>query len=392
MGIHVVRKIRQGWLALVIVLLSQIGATVYQAANAAPSCDADGDGFVKNVRKCGGILDCNDSDFYVNPGASEICGNGIDDDCDSSIDELCGGGSDILICQDGPFAGNQCTSDFNCGMCISGLADGALCASNNDCPPNTGKGSNRGKCDQHACIIDAGVQYDVIVAVGDSITDGFGDSDCVQGQAKTTCSGYTPVLRDLLTAARGYAHTIHDEGYGGATSYNGLYGNSAKDRSIDDDRPRPSIDDLITENPDADQYLVMFGTNDANRVLPVPSGFSLSKSHPDYPGTYKDNMEQIARKIILAGKEPVLAKAPYAKGDKVNLNTMIQQYNNVVDELVNDKYSIVVAPPDFYTWFENHQDQIWSEFMFDANATDNIHPKHTGYQAMADKWLYHLTH
>jgi len=46
------------------------------------ACDLDGDGY--DMSACGGS-DCNDSNYYVNPGATETC-NSVDDDCDGSVD------------------------------------------------------------------------------------------------------------------------------------------------------------------------------------------------------------------------------------------------------------------------------------------------------------------
>ena len=42
--------------------------------------DDDGDGFPA-------AKDCNDADPAVNPGQSEICGNGVDDNCNLVFDE-----------------------------------------------------------------------------------------------------------------------------------------------------------------------------------------------------------------------------------------------------------------------------------------------------------------
>ncbi len=54
--------------------------------------DLDGDGYGTTLVACGGVLldgDCNDSDDLINPGATEICYDGIDQNCDGDTNDGC---------------------------------------------------------------------------------------------------------------------------------------------------------------------------------------------------------------------------------------------------------------------------------------------------------------
>ena len=117
-------------------------------------CDKDGDGFISV--KCGGD-DCDDKDSLVHPGAIEICGNEVDDNCNGEIDEICIGEQavdfhDAGFCAPYSFKnGAECTSDLDCGGTCSEKSEieGAMCMSHSDCHIEKEKGFcvfNIGSC------------------------------------------------------------------------------------------------------------------------------------------------------------------------------------------------------------------------------------------------------
>jgi lysophospholipase L1-like esterase len=222
---------------------------------------------------------------------------------------------------------------------------------------------------------------DYYVAMGDSITGGEGDgifSDDISDDGRTVGGGYPPILANNLVTALGYPQLIVNEGVGGDTSSDGL----------------ALLPSILNRYSEAQHYLIQYGTNDSSGLLPTPSGIGLESGQEGYDGTFKDNMQQIIDLINGEEREACLAKAPIARGQTANSepfpdpenaskNLMIQEYNAVIDELVQDASNgIVVNPPDFYNYFKDH---LWDEFY------DNLHPNGVGYQSMADFWSYALT-
>jgi lysophospholipase L1-like esterase len=240
----------------------------------------------------------------------------------------------------------------------------------------------------HYYVTNVGIG-DYCVAMGDSITDGeFDDdeSDDISNDGRNSGGGYEPILNNLLTAALSYPHTIINEGVGGAVSFDGA----------------SSIHMLLEEHPDGQRFLVQYGTNDANPWLPVPSGLGLEPGGDGYPGTFKDNMQQIINAINVDGRETCLAKAPIALGDSYDSepypdpdigprSVLIREYNEVVDELVSDPLNqIEIIPPDFYSYF-NYYDSVTGSYRYEIEYSDNFHPNGQGYRSMAEQWFEALT-
>ena len=219
----------------------------------------------------------------------------------------------------------------------------------------------------HDQAIQVGVG-DYTVTMGDSITFGAGDtvsSDNISQDGRNTGGGYTPILDDLLTADRAKPQAVVNEGVGGARSAGGL----------------SLIPTLLQRHPDAQRFLIMYGTNDANIFLPTPSGLGLQPVvDSGYAGSFKDNMQRIIDAIQGAGKIATLAKAPVALPLDSQRNTNIQQFNLVIDELVAAN-NITVTPPDFHAYFATH---------YPTEYWDDIHPNGVGYQSMANLWVLAL--
>lgn len=210
-----------------------------------------------------------------------------------------------------------------------------------------------------------GAQGRYFVAMGDSITNGFGDDiagDDASSDGRNVARGYEPILNDSLSTLLARPVTVLSEGLGGTTAGTGSGGG------------RNRISSTIARHVQSQYWLIMFGTNDSKR--PIASGKGLLPGSGGYSGSFKDSMQRIITSLQQANKTPILAKVPFNSSASAAQDRLIQDYNIVIDELVIAN-GISVTPPDFYTYFKQHPTQL----------SDSIHPNGTGYQAMATLWF-----
>lgn len=233
-------------------------------------------------------------------------------------------------------------------------------------------------------VINVGIG-NYYVAIGDSITYGYGDDDHSDDSSldgRNSGGGFEPILNDLLSLRKGIPYTIINEGMGGARSVDG----------------RNSIAAILEKHSQASHFLVQYGTNDSDHWFSVPSGKGLQPGDSGYRGTFKYNMQQIINAINNAGKQVYLAKIPialgenifgepYADPDQEPRNLLIKEYNEVIDELANDPVNKICAtPPDFYNYF-NYYDSETQSHNYEHEYADMLHPNGMGYRSIANLWF-----
>jgi hypothetical protein len=195
--------------------------------------DADGDGYAIEGGDCG-LVDCDDAAFEVNPGADEVCTNGIDDDCDGKIDAAdidcmpnCTDADDDGYAVEGGACGPVDCDDSKPGVnpgadevCTNGIdddCDGKIDAADNDCMPNCtdadddGYAIEGGDCGLVDCddadpdvnpgateVCNNGVNDDCSELI-DADGDGFAveDGDCVAVDCNDTRANVNPGAREF---------------------------------------------------------------------------------------------------------------------------------------------------------------------------------------------------
>jgi hypothetical protein len=153
-----------------------------QDCSGADAEDLDGDGYASTE-------DCDDTDPTVNPDAEEKC-DGVDQDCDGEVDEA--GGDTWYVDADGDGYGDPATASTACEPEADAVADGT------DCDDSDPAASPAGEevCDEVDNDCDGLVDEEVTTTwYIDRDGDGWGTADTTQ-DACAVPTGYSPSYED----------------------------------------------------------------------------------------------------------------------------------------------------------------------------------------------------
>jgi lysophospholipase L1-like esterase len=205
-----------------------------------------------------------------------------------------------------------------------------------------------------------GVLGEYYVAIGDSITNGEGDTlisdNILEDGMLISYQGYAAPLTYTLNANLPYPNIVYNEGIGGDKSYHAAY---------------ERISSIMERHPGFKKALIMLGTNDSSGSLPTPSG--LGCFGDSCAGTFKANMQRLTSALLNRQIVPIIARIPpVAALLTSSRNKLIQEYNQVIEgELTG-----IQEGPDFHSFFADHYD-LFADF---------LHPNALGHKAMAHLW------